>query len=111
MTELSDQVKIESINLRAEIPVKTSADFTLDFCIVSPSLKQQSKKLLGEQFKKAIPRIRFSTYGDDQTHVSFSISEIDHPGFCRHLVNLFQQQNIDVKLWAQLIKSIRFLKK
>jgi len=95
---LHGDIRIESVNLSADIPVRSAADFRVFFYLSSPRLNRNNRRVLAQKIHAAC--VSFETEGpdwsDDVQTLGIGIAEKDHPGLCRHLVEMFMAVGITV---------------
>ena len=95
--DIGQNISLQSVNLSSvSIPVASAGDFTLSFYLVSPRFTHENREAVGQAISSALPELRYSTYGSNPENIAFTVQEKRAPGFCRHLVTLFQNAGVHV---------------
>ena len=94
--KIAEGTMLESVDLTANIPVKSHMDYKLGWSLTSDKLTEKTREAFGRAVSERLSGLKFSVYGDNQQRVVFSIADSDHPGVCKHLVEMFQRANIEV---------------
>lgn len=108
--QLNDQVSLETANLSAHIPIRSSDDFTLSFRLVVPELTDiKQRQEIADLLVKSIPFLQVSTYGDDNRNISCSLSDTDKAGICKHTLKMFQDSGVEVTAMGQRFQQPPYL--
>lgn len=99
---LSQTVFIDSPNLDGRVPPRSSADFSFGFYITSPDFNftTGAREAFARKLEQAVPGLSCSPYdswGNNCDYVFVRTDTKNHPGLCRHLVNIMLEAGVDVR--------------
>ena len=100
--KLTDTMTLSGINASStNHPPKSADDFLLMFVVEFSDITLKAREAFVAEVKATIPTMNASAAWGSHKTISFCVNEKDSSGYCKHLVDLFQNAEVPVTANSQ----------
>ena len=96
--KLDENVEIQSPNLSAKIPIKSTADYGFSFYLSIPKITSDAqRKEIIDRIQQSFPFLEGSSWGNNVNLINFSTNESKTPGISKYLTTMFTEAGVHMR--------------